>query len=159
MLFPGDLDCGWICSRRVLMMEELLVCVLLLCEGFNFEEEYQKTLDKLFMLNPENEVLLNLEFMSNDIKGSCLYLKAHFNYTEFNADKFGQFLMQKLAVLYEQDKLRHFAAKMYSLWQNLPDNISCEEPFWTLCYADDPLSWGDERQCRELYEEMLNYYK
>lgn len=141
------------------MMEELLVCVLLLCEGFNFEEEYQKTLDKLFMLNPENEVLLNLEFMSNDIKGSCLYLKAHFNYTEFNADKFGQFLMQKLAVLYEQDKLRHFAAKMYSLWQNLPDNISCEEPFWTLCYADDPLSWGDERQCRELYEEMLNYYK
>ncbi len=140
-------------------MEELLVCVLLLCEGFNFEEEYQKTLDKLFMLNPENEVLLNLEFMSNDIKGSCLYLKAHFNYTEFNADKFGQFLMQKLAVLYEQDKLRHFAAKMYSLWQNLPDNISCEEPFWTLCYADDPLSWGDERQCRELYEEMLNYYK
>jgi len=141
------------------MMEELLVCVLLLCEGFNFEEEYQKTLDKLFMLNPENEVLLNLEFMSDDIKGSCLYLKAHFNYTEFNADKFGQFLMQKLAVLYEQDKLRHFAAKMYSLWQNLPDNISCEEPFWTLCYADDSLSWGDERQCRELYEEMLNYYK
>ncbi len=140
-------------------MEELLVCVLLLCEGFNFEEEYQETLDKLFMLNSENEVLLDLEFMSDDIKGSCLYLKAHFNYTEFNADKFGQFLMQKLAVLYEQDKLRHFAAKMYSLWQNLPDNISCEEPFWTLCYADDPLSWGDERQCRELYEEMLNYYK
>lgn len=140
------------------MMEELLVCVLLLCEGFNFEEEYQDTLDKLFMLNPEDEVLLDLEFMSGDIKGSCLYLKAHFNYTEFNADKFGRFLMQKLAVLYEQNKLRHFAAKMYSLWQNLPDNILCKEPFWTLCYADELLSWGDERQCRELYEEMLNYY-
>lgn len=140
------------------MMEELLVCVLLLCEGFNFEEEYKDTLDKLFMLNPEDEVLLDLEFMSGDIKGSCLYLKAHFNYTEFNADKFGRFLMQKLAVLYEQNKLRHFAAKMYSLWQNLPDNILCKEPFWTLCYADELLSWGDERQCRELYEEMLNYY-
>ena len=47
MLFPGDLDCGWICSRRVFVVEELLVCVLLLCEGFNFEEEYQETLDKL----------------------------------------------------------------------------------------------------------------
>ena len=101
---------------------------------------------------------MDLEFMSGDIKGSCLYLKAHFNYAEFNADKFGQFLMRKLAVLYKQNKLRHFAAKMYSLWQNLPDNISCEEPFWTLCYADDPLSWEDEKQCRELYEYMLNYY-
>lgn len=102
-------------------MEELLAYVLLLCEGFDFWEEYQETLDKLFILNPEDEVLLDLEFMSGDIKGSCLYLKAHFNYAEFNADKFGQFLMRKLAVLYKQNKLRHFAAKMYSLWQNLPE--------------------------------------
>ena len=139
-------------------MEELLVCVLLLCDGFELENEYQSKLDELFMLNPDDAVLLELEFMSSDIKGSCLYLKAHFNYAQFDTARFGRFMMRQLAALYQQNSLQYFAKKMYSLWQNLPDNISCEEPFWTLCYADDPLSWGDERQCRELYEAMLNYY-
>ena len=139
-------------------MEELLVCVLLLCEGFKLADEYQSKLEALFMLNPDDELLLELEFMSSDIKGSCLYLKAHFNYTHFDTERFGRFLMQQLAILYQQNSLQDFAKKMYSLWQNLPSNISNVEPFWTLCYADDPLSWGDEKQCQDLYEAMLNYY-
>ena len=139
-------------------MEELLVCVLLLCEGFDLAEEYRQKLDALFLSNPDDEFLLELEFRSSNIKESCLYLKAHFNCSAFDRDQFGRFLMQQLSVLYRENNLRYFADKMYSLWQNLPNGISHEEPFWTLCYADDPLSWGDERQCRELYEEMLGSY-
>lgn len=39
-----------------------------------------------------------------------------------------------------------FASRMYSLWKNLPSNIQNQQPFFTLCYADDPLSWGDEKE-------------
>lgn len=33
------------------------------------------------------------------------------------------------------------------------------EPFHTLSYADDPLSWNDEKQTRKLYEELFEFYK
>lgn len=36
--------------------------------------------------------------------------------------------------------------------------IKLEEPFYILSYADDCLGYGDEKQCRELYENALNYY-
>ena len=32
------------------------------------------------------------------------------------------------------------------------------DPFFTMCYADDPLSWGDKDQTRELYEQMFRFY-
>lgn len=34
-----------------------------------------------------------------------------------------------------------------------------EEPFHILSYADDCLSYGDEKQCRELYESMFAFYE
>lgn len=48
---------------------------------------------------------------------------------------------------------------MYDLWKLLPDKINNEEPFYTLNYVGDCLSYGDEIQCRELYECALNYYE
>lgn len=33
------------------------------------------------------------------------------------------------------------------------------EPFVMLPYADEPLSWGDEKQSRELFQSMFDYYK
>ena len=47
---------------------------------------------------------------------------------------------------------------MYRLWTLLPKKIKLEEPFYILSYADDCLGYGDEKQCRELYENALNYY-
>ena len=48
---------------------------------------------------------------------------------------------------------------MYDLWKLLPDKINNEEPFYTLNYAGDCLSYGDEIRCRELYKCALNYYE
>ena len=48
---------------------------------------------------------------------------------------------------------------MYDLWKLLPDKINNEEPFCTLNYAGDCLSYGDEIRCRELYKCALNYYE
>ena len=47
---------------------------------------------------------------------------------------------------------------MYNLWEDLPGQIQDIELFWALCYADDPLSWGDEEQTRSIYENMMNFY-
>ncbi len=40
----------------------------------------------------------------------------------------------------------------------MPRDIGQKEPFLTLCYADDCLSYHDEEQCRKLYEKAMCYY-
>ncbi len=139
-------------------MEELLVYALLLYEGLAVESEYSKRLDELFLDNPENEDLLHLEW-ETDIKNAITYVRTHIEYKNLDLDWFGRTLMSKLKVVYENcSDIKFFASRMYSLWKNLPRNIQNIDPFWTLCYADDPLSWGDEEQTRNIYEYMLNYY-
>lgn len=50
------------------ILEELLVYALLLGEDIVSEEEYQHRLDSLFIENPTDDILLELEFMSNQIR-------------------------------------------------------------------------------------------
>lgn len=139
-------------------MEELLVYALLLYEGLAVENEYSERLDELFLDNPENEDLLHLEW-ETDIKKAIIYVRTHIEYKNLDLEWFGRTLMNKLKVVYENcSDIKFFASRMYSLWKNLPRNIQNIEPFWTLCYADDPLSWGDEEQARNIYEYMLNYH-
>lgn len=33
------------------------------------------------------------------------------------------------------------------------------EPFHTLSYDDNPLSWGDEEQTRKIYEDFFDFHK
>lgn len=68
--------------------------------------------------------------------------------------------MAKIKVYYKQCfDIKKFSEAMYSLWENLPPILQDEEPFYTLSYADDPLSWGDEEQTRKIYESIFNYYQ
>lgn len=39
------------------------------------------------------------------------------------------------------------------------EDLEQKEPFFTLSYVDEPLSWGDEEQIRNICEHMFNYYK
>lgn len=55
------------------------------------------------------------------------------------ADSFGKVLMKGIADYYKKCMdMQEFGSKMYSLWQNLPEQISYVEPFYILSYADDP---------------------
>lgn len=140
-------------------MDELLVFALLLYEDMVTEYEYTKRLDKLFLDNPEDDDLLYLEW-ETDIKKAIAYIKTHIDYNAFNYEQFGKNLMNKLIVCYKNcSDIKSFANRMYHLWETLPGIIQDKEPFFTLCYADDPLSSGDEKQTRNIYEKMLNYYK
>lgn len=140
-------------------MEELLVYTILLDEELVTENEYHKRLDELFLNDLENDDLLYLEW-ETDIKKAIIYVRTHIDYKNLDLERFGKILISKLKAVYVNcSDIKCFASRMYGLWENLPGNIQNIEPFWTLCYADDPLSWGDEEQTRNIYEHMLSYYK
>lgn len=144
---------------RGVIMEELLVYAILLYEELVTENEYNERLDELFLNNPENDVFLYLEW-ETDIKKAIDYVRTHIEYENLDFERFGRILMSKLKMAYINClDIKCFARRMYNLWESLPGNIQDIEPFWTLCYADDPLSWGDEEQTRNIYERMLSYYK
>lgn len=137
-------------------MEELFVYALLCCEGYDMWAMYSQALDRLFMEAPGDEEYLSMEEMTP--KEAVLHSIAVMYRTEFNSEHFGKVLMKSLQQLYQDTALETFAEKAYSLWKKLPETIDKEEPFFTLCYADDCLSYGDEEQCRQLYEKAMHYY-
>ncbi|MDE6030750.1 MAG: hypothetical protein K2G32_03930, partial [Oscillospiraceae bacterium] len=57
--------------------------------------------------------------------------------------------------------LKEFGRLGYKLWLLLFDlNIDVyADPFVGLCYADEPLDYGDERQSLELYRHFFDFYK
>lgn len=139
-------------------MEELLAYAILICECFDLEDEFQSCLDEMFINNPNNNVLLELECMNN-IKNQVVYIRVNFDYKNINIKSFGKTLMKKLNVAYHSMNLRRFAGKMYHLWESLSRNIQDIKPFNILTYCDDPLSYNDEKQSKIIIEEMLNYYE
>ncbi len=139
-------------------MEELLAYAILLCQNIITEEMYQKKLNELFLKDIENEIFLKLEW-ETDINKAIIYIRTHINYQNINYEEFGKSLMKVLKKYYECcTSIEQFSEKMYLLWESLPGRLQNEQPFFTLSYADDPLSWGDEKQTRSIYENMLNYY-
>ena len=140
-------------------MEELLAYAYLLCEGFDVEEEYEEKLHELFLKDTEySDDLLALEGLCGKIKESVIYIRTHINYNSLDREKFGKALMNLLKPFYQSMDIEQFGQRMYSVWEGLAGNLQEEEPFSVMCYADDPLSWGDEKQTREIYEKMLDYY-
>ncbi|RKI93172.1 hypothetical protein D7V94_04110 [Parablautia intestinalis] len=137
-------------------MEKLFVYALLYSEGFDVWASYADTLDMLFIENLENEEYLSLEMMRP--KEAVLHSISVMYGSEFDSEYFGKILMKSLQQIYENISIEVFAKKMYSLWKKLPQHICKEEPFFTLSYADDCLSYGDEYQCRQLYEKAMYYY-
>lgn len=142
------------------MAEILLSYAFILSVGLVSDGDYKEYLDGQFMKDPENALLLELEWSTSDIPGT---IKVIFDYcleNDVDYDTFGRFLMIKLEEIYDQEniEIQFFSSKMYSIWEMLPYEMQNEEPFLTLCHADDSMSWGDEGQTRELYQKMFQYY-
>lgn len=137
-------------------MEELFVYSLLYVIGYEKVDEYEETLDRLFLNNPDDGNLLDLEGMA--FKEAMLHLYHLMKVLSFDTIEFGKQLMSKIKPIYDGNNIADFGKAMYRLWTVLPDEIIREEPFYILSYADDCLGYGDEKQCRELYEHAMNYY-
>jgi len=142
------------------MFEELLAYAFLLEVGITSVPEYGAYLDTQFMKAPDNDLLLELEWHFSDMQKSISIIRGYCGECNIDYDTFGRFLFLKLKDVYFNNKMdiQTFAAKSYAIWKQFPNTIQQTEPFRTLSYADDPLSWGDERQTRKLCEEAFRFY-
>lgn len=124
------------------------------------EKEYNNILDTLFIKTPEDDLILDLEFVSSDMNTTISIIRLYCEEHNIDYTVFGQFLMEGLRKVYSRysSDISGFAAKVYELWRVIPSTIQSVEPFYTMCYADDPLSWGDIEQSRMLYEKMFRFY-
>ena len=71
-------------------MEELLVYAFLMEEGFPIENRYEEKLNELFMRSPDNEDLLELEFLSGKRKETAIYIRTHMDVNGLDIYKFGK---------------------------------------------------------------------
>lgn len=145
-------------------MESLIASALLWKNGLGTYDEYNKILDERFLENPDNDILLELEWCSSDCEKTFSIINnfRHYEYFQkFNVDRFGEKLFCGLEAVYMADSIPidEFGRRCYQLWNCLPAEIDQIEPFWTLGYADDYLSYGDEEQCRKSYERAFSHYK
>ncbi len=142
------------------MLEKLLSCSTLLSVGLMSNQEYNDLLDTLFMEMPKSDLLLDLEYVSWDIEKTMLTIRNYCTGHTIDYTIFGQFLMNALKKAYFNDytNIDDFATKVYAAWRTLPSTIQPVEPFHIMCYAFDPLSWGDVEQAKELCEKMFYFY-
>lgn len=142
-------------------MEELYAELLLWYVGFRSSEPYNELLDAYFMRDAENGILLELEGCSSDLGDSLGRFKRYWEHEcpHFDSVAFGARLFGGLRDAYDRLALTEFARLGYALYRVLPDDIAQAEPFHSLCYADDPLDWGDEAQTRRIYETAFAFYR
>ncbi len=144
-------------------MEQLICKSLLLKIGLITGDNYSETLDKMFLEDSDNEMLLELQSYHYDVDTTFDILQRYWEYEfkGFSVDTFGKCLLEDLKTVYQSNvfSIEDFGKKCYRLWKQLPNELHLEEPFHVLSYADDPLSWGDEAQTREIYEKLFEFYK
>ncbi len=143
-------------------MERLISKAYIWQSGLSDGTDFNKLLNDKFLEDPNNELYLNLQFTSFDRQASYDILNRYREYSlkDFSIQKFGKYLLEDLKAIYKSNifGINEFATKCHTLWVQLANNISYEEPFYILSYADDPLSWNDEAQTRKIYEELFEFY-
>lgn len=141
------------------MYEKLLALAILAHEELIGVSQFTEKLDEYFFDDPTNNLLLSLEFEYNDTNSIIATLLNQYELIDFNL--FGLNLFREIDLIYNSSNLdiKKFGEKMYLIWKNIPYPYDEKEPFYTLSYADDCLSYGDEKQTRELYEQVISFYK
>ena len=143
------------------MFEKIYAFVLLLQADIVTKEAYTNFLHALFLGASTNEWLLELELASNNLAETQTIINEALNgrKTPLNHAVFGKTLFENLRKQYEKNALsmEDFGRKAYHVWNLLPGEMRQTEPFWTLSYADDCLSYGDEAQTRKLYVDAFSY--
>ena len=128
-------------------MEHLYACCLLWALGFTAGESYANALHSSFRDRPESPTLFALEEAFPDTGRSLSLLEAACTAegSGFSQAAFAKALFMGLRAVYTKNHfaLSSFGKKCYALWKALPTSLRDQEPFLTLSYAQDSLSWGD----------------
>ncbi|MGX8850608.1 hypothetical protein [Amedibacillus sp. YH-ame10] len=142
------------------MKEKILCYALLLKNDLITFDKYEEYLNNAFLEEPDNSLLLELEFLTSDLCATINLIIGDCYSNENDIDIFGKILLEELKNTYYLKTLsiEEFGKRTYLLWNDIPYSIGKEQPFHTLSYADDPLSWGDINQVRTMYENLFEYY-
>ena len=144
-------------------MEKLYAEVLLWYHGFNDNNNYELLLNESFLNDPNNPILLELQEHSSSLLDTRGRFMRYWDNEEdsFDSNIFGKRLFAGLESAYTGNifSIDQFGKRCYQLCKDLPSAIQEEEPFWTLRYADECLSWGDEAQTRMIFEKLFSFYK
>jgi len=138
----------------------LLAYGILLDVGLLSSEDYNDYLDVMFMEAPDDDLLLELEWCSSHTQKTIGMIYSFCRETPMDHSVFGKTLTSTLKKIYHKNEIsiHDFGSKLHAVWQLLPREIDMDDPFHMMSYADEPLSWDDEEQTRDLYETFFNYY-
>lgn len=141
-------------------MEKLAALCCLWAFGLSDKDDYAEELDRLFLENPGDDFLLELENLGGDYRAAWVRISPLIGHS-VSVDGFGKELFAVLKKIYAENKfpLTEFGKICNALWRFLPSGFDTNEPFYSLIYADEPLSWGDEKQTRKLYQAAFDFYK
>lgn len=125
-------------------------------------QAYMDFLDKLFLNDSNNDVLLELE-LCTDVDKSFLRIKRYFDYEidYFDTDLFGKTLFHELYKISHSEvvSLKLFTTKCYELFNILPLRVDgYEQPFNSLSYIDDMIEYNSLMETKGAIEKMLTFY-
>lgn len=138
-------------------MEKLAALCCLWISGFCEKADYERELDDMFLKDPENDLLLELEGLGCDRAAAWTRI-----YPPTNVDEFGKELFAALEKIYNENRfsLAEFGELCHDMWRELSAGFRNDEPFYSLSYAYLPLGdYGDEEQTREFFQKAFDYYK
>ena len=140
-------------------IEKLTALCALWVFGLGSKEDYCAVLDEMFLEDPEDDFLLELENCTGDAAASLARLSPFMN-GEFDVDAFGRELFSRLEIFCDSGavSMKEFGRRCYELWRQLPWDLNLDEPFYTLCWADEFYYEGSKIQ-RGYYQNAFDYYK
>lgn len=145
-------------------MEKLTALYCLWIAGFCEKSDYERELDEMFLKDPENDLLLELEGLSGDKQGTLSKLAACIN--DENEDEFGRELFERLERYYgETGDIMSFGRLADRLRETLifvlPFETVNSDPYYSLDLAVEELDpgWGDVFRARKLFQMAFDHYK
>jgi hypothetical protein len=126
-----------------------------MASGLMSRQEYEERLHELFLAHPEDELLLELEIISSDIKSSSARLME----LEGSIQSALSEILPRLEAAYRENRLSFpdFCALAYALCRKLPHWLEDEEPFCTLADVGDYAEICTEARLREISEQCFRY--
>lgn len=142
-------------------MEKLVALCYLWAFGLDDKKDYYSELDRLFLENPEDDFLLELEGLGDDSAAAMKELSPLVE-GSLNTDVFSKELLLALEKVYNENSLSplEFGKRRLHMLYALPCAITQNEPVHSLFFADIPFDeYYDEKLTRKLYQAAFECYK
>ncbi len=142
-------------------MEELLAEYFLWNTGLKTQHDYEILLHSLFLENPQNEYLMELEYNTNNYKNTAGLISTYLenNLNDLDLDVFGRKIVRELHKIYDLSifNIHEFGKLCCELRWTIVNNfgeLGFEQPFILMSIAYEI----NESTEKEFYSEIFHYY-